>query len=255
MIHNVVPPYKINLAKGNVWTGFKSMVGLGMNHIAEGIDHLLFILTLLLVAPLTTNNKKWNGFGGFKYTIFRLLKIITAFTTGHSLTLFAGTVGWLKFPSQPIEILIAVSILVSAIHAIKPIFPGKEIYIASGFGLIHGLAFANTLTSLKLSGSYLALTILGFNIGVELMQLVVISFVIPWLIILSRHKEYFSIRIPGAAISAIAATGWIFERLLLKPNFISLSISEVLPYTKFIIIALAVTALTTIVHNKKKTAS
>ena len=114
----------------------------------------LFLLVLLLAAPLLINNKKWGNFGGIKYSLIRLIKIITAFTIGHSITLLLGAINWINVPTQPIEILIAFSILISAIHAIYPIFPQKEAYIAAGFGLIHGLAFATTLSDLNLHPYY-----------------------------------------------------------------------------------------------------
>ncbi|NOT60997.1 MAG: HupE/UreJ family protein, partial [Acidobacteria bacterium] len=170
-----IEPLEINLEQGSWWAGFVGMVWLGMQHIKEGTDHLLFLLVLLLPATLLVNGKRWGGFGGSRYSLVRLLKIITAFTLGHSITLLVGALGWLRLPPQPVEVLIAFSILVSAIHAMRPVFPGKEVYVAAGFGLVHGLAFATVLSDLQLSAGPLALSILGFNLGIELMQLFVIA--------------------------------------------------------------------------------
>ena len=143
-----------------------------MRHIAEGTDHLLFLLVLLLPAPLLlTKGRRWGGFGGVGYSLRRLLLIVTAFTLGHSFTLLLGALGWVRLPSQPVEVLIAVSILVSAGHAVRPLFPGREAWVAAGFGLVHGLAFASTLANLHLEAGPMALSILGFNLGIELMQL------------------------------------------------------------------------------------
>jgi HupE / UreJ protein len=139
--------------------------------------------------------------------------------------------------------LIGISILVSAIHAIKPIFPNKETYIALGFGLIHGLAFAYTLQDLNLSTSKMALSILGFNLGIELMQLAVIIAVIPWLILLSRTSFYSIFRVIGAILAAIAAIAWIIERLLEKPNFITELIAKIANYTIFLLIVLMLIAV------------
>jgi hypothetical protein len=189
------------------------MVGLGIQHIAEGTDHLLFLLVLLLPAPLLVRQKRWDTYGGMKYSIIRLLKIVTAFTIGHSITLVAGASGWLRLPGQPIEVLIAISILVSAIHALRPIFSGKEAYVAAGFGLIHGMAFAGTLANLDLDTARMGLSILGFNIGIELMQLFVIAITAPWLILLSRTARYTPIRITGAILAAIAASVWVIQRV------------------------------------------
>jgi hypothetical protein len=105
---------------------------------------------------------------------------------------------WVVLPSKWIEILIAFSILVSAIHAIRPIFAGKEMLIALGFGLIHGLAFANTLIDLNLDNQSIILSVLGFNLGIEVMQLWIILMCIPWLILLSRTAYYTIFRITCA---------------------------------------------------------
>lgn len=220
-----VLPFKVNLAKGNTWKGFKSMISLGMQHISEGTDHLLFLLVLLLSAPLIAENKKWSKTGNTKYSLSRILKITLAFTIGHSITLFLGAIGWVETQPKPIEVLIAISILVTAVHAIRPIFPNKEIVIASGFGLIHGLAFATVLSNLHLDMTKLVLSLLGFNLGIEMMQLFVIVLIMPWLLILSSDKIYTWVRIIGALIAGIAAMSWVCERYYEKPNFFSLVIN------------------------------
>jgi hypothetical protein len=176
---------------------------------------------LLLPAMLLTNGTRWGAFGGIGYSLTRLLKIVTAFTIGHSLTLLIGAMGLVKLPGQLVEILIALSILVSAVHAMRPIFPGSEVFIAGSFGLIHGLAFATVLSSLNLNAGKLALSILGFNLGIEAMQLFVIAMIIPWLILVSKTPAYKWIRLPGAGMAAIAALAWITERSTGKVNPIS----------------------------------
>lgn len=236
-------PLQINLKKGSWWKGFKSMLQLGMQHIQEGTDHLLFLIVLLLPAMLLTKNKQWDGFGGIRYSVIHLLKIVTAFTIGHSITLLAGALGWLRLPAQPIEILIAFSILVSAVHAIRPLFPGKEGWVAAGFGLVHGLAFATVLSNLELSGGKLALSILGFNIGIELMQLLVIALIVPWLLLLSKTALYKWIRIPGAVLAAIAAIAWIVERVSGRTNVVTGFVELVSGHGVWVIAALAVCSL------------
>ena len=123
IVNNRILPLPVNLVSGSAWSGFTAMVTLGTQHIAEGTDHLLFLLVLLLPAPLLMGGKRWSRFGGIWYSLKRLLLIVTAFTVGHSITLLAGALGWIRLPSQPVEILIAVSILVSAVHAVRPLFP------------------------------------------------------------------------------------------------------------------------------------
>ncbi|KAI9463099.1 hypothetical protein F5148DRAFT_1286230 [Russula earlei] len=243
-------PLQIQLAEGSWLKGFTSMLHLGMQHIKEGTDHLLFLIVLLLPAMLLTWQKKWGGFGGTKYSLTRLLKIVTAFTIGHSITLLTGALGWLKLPAQPVEILIAFSILVSAIHAIYPIFPGKETYVAAGFGLIHGMAFASVLAGLNLGAGTLALSILGFNLGIELMQLCIIALIIPWLILLSKTPYYSWFRVTGALLAAMAALAWIAERSSGKANLITVFLERITQHSGWFIIALAVVSSAVYVWNK-----
>jgi hypothetical protein len=172
-----------------------------------------------------------------------LLKIVTAFTVGHSLTLLVGALDLFRVPQQPIEVLIAVSILISAVHAVRPIFPGKEMYVAAGFGLIHGLAFAAALSELHLTPSAMALSILGFNIGIELMQLFVVALVVPWLMLLSQTAFYSQLRIAGAVTAAIAAIAWIVERITGNPNQIAVFVQNVSQYAHLGIFVLALLAL------------
>jgi len=240
---NVIYPLQISLEKGSWWKGFKGMTSLGMEHIKEGTDHLLFLLVLLLPAMLLVNGKQWGKSGGTKYSLVRLLKIITAFTIGHSVTLLIGALGWIRLPTQPVELLIAFSILVSAIHAIRPLFPGREAWVAAGFGLVHGLAFASILSGLQLSGGTMALSILGFNIGIELMQLFIIALVVPWLILLSQTPVYKWIRVTGAVLAAIAALAWIAERSSGRPNMIAGLVQKAAQYATWCILLLAVIAL------------
>jgi len=243
--NNVVPPLAVDqgTATGGWWNGFRGMVVLGIRHIAEGTDHLLFLLALLLPAPLLVAGRRWGRFGGVRYSLVRLLKIVTAFTLGHSLTLLAGALGWLRLPEQPVEILIAVSILVSAGQALRPLFPGREAYVAAGFGLIHGLAFASTLAGLHLDAGPMALSILGFNLGIELMQLFVIGLTVPWLLLLSRTPAYSVVRIGGAVGAAAAALAWIVERTLLDTTPFSGAVARVAALAPWLLALLALGAL------------
>ncbi len=247
---NKVHPLEINIATGSWWTGFRNMVSLGMEHIRTGTDHLLFLLVLLLPATLTVKSNRWAAFGGATRSLTRVLKIVTAFTVGHSMTLLLGATGMVVPPSQIIEVLIAVSILVSAIHALKPIFPGKEYFVSGGFGLIHGMAFASILYNMQLHGETLTLSILGFNIGIEMMQLFIVALVIPWLIILSRNPNYNIIRITGAVTAMIASSAWIIERVSGKPNFISMQMQLLIDQGLWFVIGLAGITIASLLYRK-----
>lgn len=194
--------------------GFFAVVWLGMLHIAEGTDHLLFLSTLLVVAPaISVRARRW----GYRWTqpiplrrtIARATLIITSFTAGHLITLALVSLGLVSFPTKPVEILVAVSIVVAAIHAIKPLLPRGELLIAGVFGLVHGTAFATTILDLNLGFGEKLLAILGFNLGVELAQLTVALLVLPLLIWLSHARAYSWFRIGVAAVAIVAATAWI----------------------------------------------
>lgn len=218
---NTLSPLVLNQEKGSLWQGCLRMLRLGMRHIAEGTDHLLFLLVLLLPSPLLLRGKEWGDFGGIKYSLMKVLIIVTSFTIGHSLTLIIGALGWVLLSSQPIEVVIALSIVVSAAHAIRPLFAKKEAFIAAGFGLVHGLAFASVLLNLHLSASRTALSILGFNVGIELMQLWVITGIMPLLIVCSRFRWYRVLRVTGAVVAGVVAIAWATERVSNEPNFIT----------------------------------
>ncbi len=211
-IHFTITSLTIDRSRGNWWQGFHTVLNLGLHHIAEGTDHLLFLLVLLLPAPLLANKNRWANVRNVKNSVWQLLKIVSAFTIGHSLTLAIGAMGFVHWPEPPIEVLIAVSIFISAIHAIRPWFAGKEVFIAGGFGLIHGLAFASSLSEFNFSAWAMVSTVFSFNLGIETMQLVVVAATIPWLILLSRINFYSPLRIVGATFGAIASLGWIIER-------------------------------------------
>ncbi len=194
--------------------GFASIYRLGIRHIAEGTDHLLFLLALLLPAPLAVTGSRWAEPTSVRHSTLKILKVVTAFTVGHSITLALAGLGLVRVPSRPIEILIALSILISAVHALRPLFPGKEAGLACFFGLIHGLAFASSIVELGLGRWERVLSILAFNLGIETIQLVVVVATLPSLLLLSRTPVYVFFRTGGALFAGLAAAGWISERLL-----------------------------------------
>lgn len=243
-------PLSVRLDRGSRWVGFREMVKLGMLHISEGTDHLLFLLVLLLVAPMLASGSRWGRVGSTRYGLLRLLTITTAFTIGHSLTLALAALGWLKLPSQLIEILIAVSILITSLHALRPLFANKEIFVASGFGLVHGLAFANTLSDLQLETGRLVLSIFGFNLGIEMMQLFVISVTVPFLFFLSKGRMYRWVRTLGACLSAVAALAWIAERSLQRSNLIADVVMRVAAHSWYIVLLLAFLAVLSFLYSK-----
>jgi hypothetical protein len=203
---------EIDQSHGSFWRGFRAVLSLGMRHIAEGTDHLLFLLVLLLPAPLLAARSRWVSPAPVGRSVKHVIAIVSAFTVGHSVTLVVAAQGLLRIPSRPVEVLIALSIVVSAVHAIRPLFAGREPLVAATFGLVHGLAFASVLSELGFGAKALVSSVLAFNLGIEAMQLVVIALVIPPLVLLSRSPVYARVRMWGAGFSGLAACGWVAER-------------------------------------------
>jgi hypothetical protein len=234
--------------------GFASIFRLGIRHIAEGTDHLLFLLALLLPAPLTVFGSRWAAATSMPSSLARILSVVTAFTAGHSITLALAGLGLVRVPSRPIEVLIAVSILVSAVHALRPLFPGREAGIAAFFGLIHGLAFASTIGNLGLARWERVVSILEFNLGIETMQLVVVAATLPSLILLSRTRAYSPLRIGGALFATFAAVGWIADRLLGVHNSVNIIVDGIAHHAVWIagalfLISVACWSLRTVVEK------
>jgi hypothetical protein len=114
--------------------------------------------------------------------------------------------------------MIAFSIPVSAIHAWRPVFADKEMYAAAGFGLVHGLAFAGDIISAGMDGWHQAVTVFGFNLSIEIVQIAMVMVGAPWLMLLARADRYRKIRFSAAAPTGICALGWLAERINGQPN-------------------------------------
>jgi hypothetical protein len=232
---------------GSWWQGFGRLFSLGLHHIAEGPDHLLFLLALLLPAPLLARAGHWGETMPGRIAARRIVSVVSGFTLGHSLSLAAAATGWVAAPARAVEILIAVSILVSCVHAWRPLFAGRELWIATGFGLVHGLAFAETLAGLRFDATTLAVSLLGFNLGIEAMQLAVITATLPVLLLLSRTRARTPLRMGGAAFAAACACGWLLERAFGWPNPLQAVSDWLSPPPTWFALALGLASATSIV--------
>ncbi|CAM3195167.1 HupE / UreJ protein [Sphingomonas antarctica] len=242
----------IDRGDGRALKGLSAAISLGMEHIAEGHDHLLFLIALLLPAPLLAASGAWGGPRQPRDAVRKLALIVTAFTVGHSITLIgAAFFGW-QLPAPPVEIGIAISILVSAIHAWRPIFPGREPVVAAGFGLVHGLAFATVVSRFGLGIGEKAASILGFNLGIEIVQLMVVIAIMPLLIMLSRTRWYPYFRKVGAGFAGIAATAWIVERVSGTPNPLAETIDAGLNHSLWLAGALVVLTLVALKYGRDR---
>ncbi len=233
----------INRGAPDNMRGFRAAVMLGMRHIAEGHDHLLFLMALLLPAPIVAAGGRWAARRPARQAIWQLAKIASAFTVGHSLTLIGAAFFDWHLPAQPVEIGIALSILISAIHAWRPIFPGREPWVAAGFGLVHGLAFATVVGHFGLGIGEKAASILGFNLGIEAVQLLVVLAVMPALLLLAGTRLYPGFRSIGAGLTGIAALAWIIERVSGHPNPVAEAIDAALGFSPYLVAVLTLVAV------------
>ncbi|MDP6567756.1 MAG: HupE/UreJ family protein [Alphaproteobacteria bacterium] len=174
------------------------ILGFGVEHILSGIDHLLFLITLLVVSS----------------RFLELVKIVTAFTISHSLTLGLAWFGVLSLPGRLVESLIALSVAyVAAENIWRRRFAGRWL-LAFGFGLVHGLGFYGVLRALDTGGAGVVTTLLAFNLGVEAGQLAVVAAVFPVLVLLQRRSWYQPAMRTGSAMILAIAGFWFIQRLL-----------------------------------------
>ncbi len=203
----------VDRGTGSWSAGFGAVFELGMDHIAEGTDHLLFLLVLLLPSTLIARGGRWREVAAVDVAVKRIAAVVTAFTVGHSITLALAATQLVQPSTRVVESIVALSIFVSALQALRPLGAGREVVVAAGFGLVHGLAFATTLTELGVHGGALAVSVLAFNLGIEVMQLAIVVITMPWLLLLSRTPAYPPLRIGVAVVAAIAAAAWGVERV------------------------------------------
>lgn len=185
-----------------------SFVVHGFHHILIGYDHILFVLTLLIGTAMQQRRQS------LRRTFIETAKVVTAFTLSHSVTLGLAALGILVVPVALAESLIAATIAVAAINNIWPLLTTRLWLVALGFGLIHGVGFANVLSDLGLPQDNLLLTLLAFNIGVEAGQLAVVAIALP-VIAYAARLTISRAAMPAAncAITALALM-WLSDRAL-----------------------------------------
>lgn len=195
--------------------GLLGWVGAGIDHIWSGRDHVCFVLVLLLVAMLARDGDRWITRPPLA-TLRATATVITAFTLAHSLSLIAAALGWIQLPGRLVESLIAFSILYTAIEDVIRPDTRWRFLLTFGFGLVHGLGFASVL-AVMLPPEHIIAPLLGFNLGVELGQLVIVVIALPlaWLACRELGAERYRRRVlPAVAVLiAVIAVKWLIERV------------------------------------------
>jgi hypothetical protein len=207
------PRQTLDFSKSTVLNGFLGFIRLGAWHIWIGIDHILFLIALILPSVLLRRAGRWEPVPGFRPAFLNMIAIVTAFTVAHSITLSMAAMGVVTLPARPIEAIIALSIAAAALHNIYRPFQVREWTIAFAFGLFHGFGFANVLSEIELERSYLALSLLGFNLGVELGQLGIILIAFPLLFALRSTRIYMPVMRYGSLVLICIALFWFVERV------------------------------------------
>lgn len=192
---------------------FGTFVYQGIIHLLIGLDHILFLLVLMLPATLGKRNRTQQN--GVRQPLLELAGIVTAFTVAHSITLALAALGIVQLPIAWVEAVIALSIAVAAINVMWPILGEKTWKLAFGFGLIHGFGFASVLGDLTSGLSQTVLALAGFNLGVELGQLGLLVVLFPLLYLWGKTKHYGRAAVPLMLIAVGAISlYWVAERTL-----------------------------------------
>jgi hypothetical protein len=185
----------------------------GIWHIWIGFDHILFLLSLLLPAVLVHEARRWRGVANFREALVEVLWVVTAFTVAHSITLSLAALGLISLPSRLVESAIAASVVLAAANNLKPLVEHRRWMVAFGFGLIHGFGFASVLAELGLPQETLVLSLLGFNLGVEVGQLAIVAVFLPVAYALRATPFYRRAVFVGGSLATLAiALIWFVER-------------------------------------------
>lgn len=184
--------------EGSLLSSAERFVALGIEHILLGFDHVLFLVALLIGARSFRN----------------VVKLATAFTAAHSVTLALAALGWVDVPAEIVEPLIALSIAYVAADTIIGRESRHKLGIVFGFGLLHGLGFASTLSFADdLDGRLLA-SLATFNVGIELGQALIVAALFPVLLAIRRFRWSPVAHAGAAAAAAGLGLLWFFERLM-----------------------------------------
>jgi len=208
------PVQRFDLQAPSAIKEFLSFGAHGIWHIWIGFDHILFLLALLLPAVLRFEDNQWRAVTSFREAFLNVFKIVTAFTLAHSLTLSLAALRIVSLPSRWVEAAIAGSVLLAAINNIRAIFHRRLWLVAFAFGLIHGFGFANVLAELGLPRDALLRALVGFNLGVEIGQLAIVSVFLPLAYAVRSSRFYYrAIMQSGSALIALIAMLWLVERV------------------------------------------
>jgi hypothetical protein len=198
-----------------------SFVREGVLHIWQGLDHVLFLIVLLLPAVLRRRDDAgdggatWTPVESLRPALTDVLRVITAFTVAHSITLGLAAVGALHAAGRIIEPAIAASVVLAAANNLYPLFGRDRWVVAFALGLLHGFGFSAVLAEVGLPQGHLLAALFGFNLGVELGQLALVALVVPLAYLARKTVLYRRLGLAvGSALAGGVAVVWMIERIL-----------------------------------------
>jgi uncharacterized membrane protein len=195
-------------------TGFQYFIKEGIHHIWTGYDHLLFLISLLLPSVLCLPRGRVQGDSHrFRGVVAVVLRVVSAFTLAHSITLALAAFEWVRLPSRMVESVIAASVVIVAVNNLVPVFNDRGPTVAFVFGLVHGFGFAAVLGDLELKSAELLRGLIGFNLGVEIGQVVIVLLFLPVAYWCREFWIYRRVAVQmGSAVISLLAGGWLVER-------------------------------------------
>jgi hypothetical protein len=189
------------------------MIKQGVLHIWIGIDHILFLIALILPTVLYRDEDGWKPVRNFRTALWNLLKIVTVFTFAHSITLLLAALGLLSVPSRVVESMIALSIILVALNNITGKVREGALWIILFLGLFHGLGFASVMGHLAFRVGDLLKSVVAFNVGVELGQVAIVVALFPLLWMLRNRPAYVPLVLAGGSAVLILIAGfWFMQR-------------------------------------------
>ena len=204
----------LTLTAASAWQTLRQYAADGVWHIWIGYDHILFLLSLLLPAVLVRRAGQWDPAPTLRGSSVEVLKVVTAFTLAHSITLTLAALQIVSLPSRLVESVIAASVVIAALNNLRGTISKRRWIMAFTFGLIHGFGFASVLADLGLPQGALVLALIGFNAGVEIGQLCIVAVFLPiafWL----RATRFYRVGVltGGSLLVALLASWWLAQRV------------------------------------------
>jgi hypothetical protein len=193
--------------------GFMALVHLGAEHMVLGLDHVFFLVALLLTVALRREKGGWQPLETLRPALWNILTIVTAFAAAHAVALTLAALGLLRLPEALVETMIAASTTLAALNILFPLFRGRIWWIVFGLSLFHGMGFAGGLMDLGVLDEHLGLSVVAFNLGIEIGQLLIVAVLFPLAFAVRRLRLYRTVFLKVSAVGLILVSGvWVVER-------------------------------------------